>query len=78
MNFKFIFKMFVSELINKENIVVYFLSKILLKISYKYFPSDPLKFFPEILPKYSIVISPNIFLLKIPSVSFLKSLQIFS
>jgi hypothetical protein len=78
MNFKFIFKMFVSELINKENIVVYFLSKILLKISYKYFPSDHLKFFPEILPKYSIVISPNIFLLKIPSVSFLKSLQIFS
>jgi hypothetical protein len=44
--------------------VVYILSKILLKISYKYFTSDPLKFFPEIMPKYSIDISPNIFLLR--------------
>jgi hypothetical protein len=44
--------------------VVYILSKILLKISYKYFPSDPLKFFPDILPKYSTDISPNIFLLR--------------
>jgi hypothetical protein len=44
--------------------VVYILSKILLKISYKYFRSDPLKFFPEILPKYSTNISPNIFLLR--------------
>ena len=50
--------------LNKENIVVYILSKILLKISYKYFPSDPFKFFPEILPKYSTDISPNIFLLR--------------
>jgi hypothetical protein len=44
--------------------VVYILSKILLKISYKYFPSDPLKLFPEILSKYSTDISPNIFLLR--------------
>jgi hypothetical protein len=47
--------------LNKENIVVYIFSKILLKMSYKYFLSDPFKFFPEILPKYSIDISPNIF-----------------
>jgi hypothetical protein len=32
--------------------VVYILSKILLKISYECFPVTPLKFFPEILPKY--------------------------
>jgi hypothetical protein len=44
--------------------VVYIISKILLKISYKYFPGDPLKFFPEILLKYSPDISPNIFLLR--------------
>jgi hypothetical protein len=60
--------------------VVYILSKILLKISYKYFPSDPpqilpkfrpdisrvipFKFFPEILSKYSTDISPSIFLLR--------------
>jgi hypothetical protein len=41
MNFKFHFKMFVCELISaNKNIVVYIPSKILLKISYKYFPSD--------------------------------------
>jgi hypothetical protein len=40
--------------------VVYILSKILLKISYKYFPSDPLSFFSKILPKYSTDNSPNI------------------
>jgi hypothetical protein len=50
--------------VNKENIVIYILSKILLKMSYKYFPSDPLKFFPEILPKYSTDISPSIYLLR--------------
>jgi hypothetical protein len=44
--------------------VVYILSKILLKISYKYFPSDLFKFFPEILRKYSTDNSPNIFLLR--------------
>jgi hypothetical protein len=44
--------------------VVYILSKILIKMSYKYFNSDPLKFFPEILPKYSIDNSLNIFLLR--------------
>jgi hypothetical protein len=44
--------------------VVYILSKILLKISYKYFPRDPLEFFLEILPKYSTNISPNTFLLR--------------
>jgi hypothetical protein len=44
--------------------VIYIFSKILLKISYKYFPSNPLKFFQEILTKYSIDISPNIFLLR--------------
>jgi hypothetical protein len=60
--------------------VVYIPSKILLKISYKYFPSDPLKFFqkyrpdisrvipfkffPEILYKYSTDISPSIFFLR--------------
>jgi hypothetical protein len=33
-------------------------------MSYKYFPSDPLKFFPEILSKYSIDMSPNTFLLR--------------
>jgi hypothetical protein len=57
--------------------VVYILSKILLKISYKYFPSDPLKFFPEILPKYSTDNSPNIFLLRNTFGIILKSLQIF-
>jgi hypothetical protein len=50
--------------LNKENIVVYLISKILLKISYKYFPSDPLKFFSEILAKCSTDISPNIFPLR--------------
>jgi hypothetical protein len=41
MNFKFRFKMFVCELIStNKNVVVYILSKILLKISYKYFLSD--------------------------------------
>jgi hypothetical protein len=50
--------------LNKENIVVYLISKILLKISYKYFSSDPLKFFSEILDKCSTNISPNIFLLR--------------
>jgi hypothetical protein len=44
--------------------VVYILSKILLKISYKYFSSDPFKFFPEILPKYFTDISPSVFLLR--------------
>jgi hypothetical protein len=44
MNFKFHFKMFVCELISANKIiVVYILSKILLKISYKYFPNDPLQ-----------------------------------
>jgi hypothetical protein len=42
--------------LNKENIVVYILSKILLKKTYKYFPSDPFKFFQ----KYCLNI-PNIF-----------------
>jgi hypothetical protein len=43
MNFKFHFKMFVCELISaNKNIVVYIPFKILLKISYKYFLSDPL------------------------------------
>jgi hypothetical protein len=44
--------------------VVYILSKILLKISYKYFLVIPLKFFPEILPKYSTENPPSIFLLR--------------
>jgi hypothetical protein len=49
----------------------------------KYYPdispvTPPLKFFPEILPKYYTDISPDIFLLRIPSESFLKSPQIFS
>jgi hypothetical protein len=62
MNFKFHFKMFVCELISaNKNIVVYIPFKILLKISYKYFLSDPLWFFLEILPKYSTDNSPNIF-----------------
>jgi hypothetical protein len=50
--------------LNRENIVVYILSKILFKTSYKYFLSDPFKFFREILSKYSIDISSNIFLLR--------------
>jgi hypothetical protein len=33
-------------------------------MSYKYFPSDPFKFLPEILPKYFTDIFPNIFLLR--------------
>jgi hypothetical protein len=44
--------------------MVYIISKILLKISYQYFPRDSLKFFPEILHKYSAKISPNIFLMR--------------
>jgi hypothetical protein len=44
--------------------VVYILSKILLKISYKYFPSDHPQTLPEILPKYSTYISPSIFFLR--------------
>ena len=58
MNFKILFQNICMRVdLNKENIVVYILSKILLKISYKYFSSDPLKFFQEILPKYSPAIS---------------------
>jgi hypothetical protein len=65
MNFKFHFKMFVCELISTNKIiVVYILSKILLKISYKYFPSDHPRTLSEILPKYSTNISPHIFLLR--------------
>jgi hypothetical protein len=44
--------------------MVHIISKILLKISYKYFPSDPPQFFPEILPRYFTDISPDIFLLR--------------
>jgi hypothetical protein len=44
--------------------MVYILSKILFKMTYKLFSSDPIKFFLEILPKYSTVIYPNIFLLR--------------
>jgi hypothetical protein len=40
--------------------VVYIISKTLLKISYKYLPSDPLKILSEILPKYSTDNSPNL------------------
>jgi hypothetical protein len=72
--------MFVCKLIsslNKENIVVYIFSKILLKMSYKYFPSDPFKFFPEILPKYSIDICPNIFPKKYPHNRFKIPTNIF-
>jgi hypothetical protein len=65
MNFKFHFKMFVCELISTNKIiVVYILSKILLKISYKYFPSDHPQTLSEILPKYSTDISPSIFFLR--------------
>jgi hypothetical protein len=65
MNFKFHFKMFVCELISTNKIlVVYILSKILLKLSYKYFPSDHPQTLSEILPRYSTDISPNIFLLR--------------
>jgi hypothetical protein len=78
MNFKISFQnvcMWVD--LNKENIVVYILSKILLKVSYKYFPSDPLKFFPEILLKYSTNIPRNIFLLTNTLGIIFKSLQYF-
>jgi hypothetical protein len=44
--------------------VVYILSKILLKISYKYFPSDHPQTLSELLPKYSTDISPSIFFLR--------------
>jgi hypothetical protein len=65
MNFKFHFKMLVCELISTNKImVVYILSKILLKISYKYFPSDHPQTLSEILPKYSTDISPGIFFLR--------------
>ena len=65
MNFKFHFKMFVCKLISTNKIiVVYILSKILLKISYKYSPSDHPQTLSEILPKYSTDISPSIFLLR--------------
>jgi hypothetical protein len=65
MNFKFHFKMFVCELISTNKIiVVYILSKILLQISYKYFPSDHPQTLLEILPKYSTDISPSIFFLR--------------
>jgi hypothetical protein len=44
--------------------VVYILSKILLKIYYKYFPSDHPQTLSEILPKYYTDISPSIFFLR--------------
>jgi hypothetical protein len=44
--------------------VDYILSKILLKISYKYFLNDALNLFTEILHKYYIDNSPYIFLLR--------------
>ena len=57
--------MFVCELIStNKNIVVYILSKILLKIYYKYFPNDHPQTLLEILPKYSTDISPSIFFLR--------------
>jgi hypothetical protein len=56
MDFKFHFKMFVCELISANKIiVVYILSKILLKISYKYFPSDH----PQILSRNTTQIFPE-------------------
>jgi hypothetical protein len=65
MNFKFHFKMLVCELISTNKIiVVYILSKILLKISYKYFPNDHPQTLSEIVPKYSTDISPSIFFLR--------------
>jgi hypothetical protein len=44
--------------------VVYILSKILLKISYKYFPRDHPHTISEILAKYYTDISPSIFFLR--------------
>jgi hypothetical protein len=44
--------------------VVYIFSKILLNYPTNISPVIPLKFFLEILPKYSTDISPNIFLLR--------------
>jgi hypothetical protein len=62
MNFKFHFKMFVCKLISTNKIlVVYILSKILLKLSYKYFPVITLKLFqkycPDIPPIYLQIFS---------------------
>jgi hypothetical protein len=44
--------------------VVYILSKILIKISYKYFPGDHPQTLLERLPKYSTDTSPSIFFLR--------------
>jgi hypothetical protein len=59
MNFYILFQNVCLQVdLNKENIVVYILSKILLKKTYKYFPSDPFKLFQ----KYCLNI-PNIFVI---------------
>jgi hypothetical protein len=81
MNFKFHFKMFVCELISTNKIYWSIFSpksslkyptnvfpviplKFFPEILPRYFPSDHPQIFPEILPKYSIDISPSIFTLE--------------
>jgi hypothetical protein len=62
MNFKnFVSKVCMRVDLNKENTVVYILSKSLPKCSTYISQVILFKLFPEILPKYSTDTSPNIF-----------------